>query len=238
MSLRPEFQKRLESQPDQELLDILAYHQREYVPEVIEAIRAELTRRGVDPGQAPLSPPPLPLPLDDIMPKLPKIWVGFLIAFVFLGVEILHWASGTAELRLLALAVAIGGWIYWLFCVSRFHDVANALAYPDSTSPSGTTYPVSATTAVARHFIPFYNFYWIFKWPMEMERYFKANTSVRMVHGAFLGLGLLSAVLLRMIDGFLGYCAVFGVGAYIAAKLRQVIRERREQKEKLAEVFA
>jgi hypothetical protein len=229
MSLRPGFLAQLEEKSDEELLGMLA-EAHGYLPEAVDAVHAELARRGVDASQAPRSAPP-PLFSADNLPELPKIWIGFLISFAFLAVEILQVVLGQrAELGILILVVAIGGWIYWLFCVSRFHDVANALA--------GFSYPISAHSAVVRHFIPFYNFFWMVKWPMEMEKYFSANTSVRMINGTLLGLGLLAAVFLRFIDGFLGYCALFGVGAYIASKLRRIIRERREQKDRLAEVFA
>jgi len=230
MSLRPGFLAQLEKKSDEELLGMLA-EAHGYLPEAVDAVHAELARRGVDASRIPRSVPP-PLFSVGYVPELPKIWIGFLISFAFLAVEILQVVLGqrAEQLGILIFVVAIGGWIYWLFCVSRFHDVANALA--------GPPYPISAHSAVVRHFIPFYNFYWMVKWPMEMEKYFTANTSVRMINGAVLGLGLLAAVFLRLVDGFLGYSALFGVGAYIAAKLRQIIRERREQKDRLAEVFA
>jgi hypothetical protein len=227
MSLRPDFLAKLEKQSDEELLGMLA-EAHGYVPEAIEAVRVELSRRGVDPNQVPHTPPPLSA---ERPPKLPKIWIGFLLAFAFLVAEIVEAAQGNdTELGMLTVLSALGAWIYWLFCVSRFHDVANALA--------GTLYPISAHTAVIRHFFPFYNLYWIFKWPIEMEKYLRANTSVRMMSGVWLGIGFFSSLLLRAIDGFLGYCVLFGFSAYLAAKLRRAVQERVVQKERIAEVFS
>lgn len=225
MSSEP-FQRRMEKQSDDELLDILEQPEG-YRPEAIEAARAELARRNVDPASR-LAPPELPLPAAEDLPRLPKMWIGFALAGSLLLVEILSSALPRlrADLGLLSTLASISSWIYWLFCVSRFHSILNALARPNPRSPSLTDYPISAGSAVARHFVPVYNLYWICHWPAEMERYLKAHTSVRMASGSLVGLSLLAAlVILRAFDGFLGCSAVFGIGAYIAAKVRQAAQE-------------
>lgn len=229
------FQRRMEKQSDEELLDILEQPES-YQPEAIEAARSELARRNIDPASR-LAPPVLPLPAAEDLPQLPKIWIGFALVGGILLAEILSAAfpGWRVELRALALVGSLSAWIYWLFCVSRFHSILNALAGPNPRSPSGTNYPISAHRAVSRHFLPVYNLYWICHWPGEMERYLKAHTSVRMASGSLLGLGLLVAsTILGFFDGFLSYSAIFGIGAYIAAKLRQVVREHVE----VAEAFA
>jgi hypothetical protein len=234
MSLDSDFQQRLEKKSDQELLAVLA-HPQDYLPEALAAIQLELARRNVDAAQSPREPAP---PLSpEALPKLPRPWVGFVFAGAFLVAEFLD--GGRAKgLGFFALVVTVASWLDWLFCVSRFHAVVNALALPDPESPSGTTYPVSASTAVGRHFIPFYNFYWGCVWPVEMERYLKAHFSIQMLSGAALGVGLLLSLLLRvLVDGFLSFTLLFGLGAYIAAKLRQAVREHLDR-DKVPEIFA
>lgn len=233
MSSEP-FRQNMEKQSNDELLDILEQPES-YRAEAIEAARTELARRNVDPASRPA--PVLPLPMAEDLPRLPKIWIGFALAGGILLAEILSAAfpGHKAELGLLATLVSISSWIYWLFCVSRFHSILNALARPNPRSASLTDYPISAGSAVARHFVPVYNLYWICHWPGEMERYLKTHTSVRMVSGSLVGLGLLVAlVLLGLLDGFLSYSAVFGIGAYLAAKVRQVVQEHVQ----VAEAFA
>jgi hypothetical protein len=170
--------------------------------------------------------------------KLPPMWIGFAFAFGFLVAEGYEASIGRAErLGPLTLLIGFAGAIYWLFCVHRFHRAVNHVAFPDRLSESGTTYPYSPGTAVARHFIPFYNFYWVFKWPSTMVRFIRENTSVRMASGGFLGLLLFSALLLRALDGFFGLSMLFGVGVYFNAKLRRVLAERQDQRN-VAQVFA
>ena len=80
--------------------------------------------------------------------------------------------------------IALGGWIYWLICVHRLHKILDEL--------TTGRYPISPAEAAGKHFIPFYNFYWFFKWPMEMSRYLNGRDRVRMISGSLIGLSLRS----------------------------------------------
>ena len=91
---------------------------------------------------------------------------------------------------------------------------------------------------MCRHFIPLYNLYWACVWPSEMARYLKDHFSVQMVSGTALSIGLVVSLLLRvLVDGFLGFTLLFGIGAYITGKLHQALREYFDR-EKIPEVFA
>jgi hypothetical protein len=234
MSLDSDFQTTLKKKSDQELLAVLA-HPQDYLPEALAATQAELARRNVDASEPPLEPiPPLP---PEVLPKLPRPWVGFAFAGAFLVAELLNGGRVKGP-AFFPLVMTVACWLYWLFCVSRFHAVINALDLPDQNSPSGTTYPVSASTAVGRHFIPVYNLYWGCVWPIEMARYLKAHFPIQMLSGAALSVGLLLSLLLRLlVDGFLGFTLLFGIGAYIAGKLRQAV-EGYLDRSKIPEVFA
>lgn len=110
-----------------------------------------------------------------ISTALPKVWVGYIIAAVFLIVEVgeVIIDPTTAErATILPIAIYLGGWIYWLFCVHRMHKVI--------AEATDFYHPVTPGQAVGYHFIPFYNFYWIFKWPNEIADF--VNTS-RVVTG-------------------------------------------------------
>jgi hypothetical protein len=170
------------------------------------------------------------------LPPLRPIWIGFVLAFGFLVLEIAEVASGdtSGKVGVLGTLISIACWIYWLSCVQRFHTILNQLA-PYAVGQS--TYPITPGRAVGYHFIPFYNFYWIFKWPLEISRFVQESSSVPMISGAVPGLFLfLGLVLARLFDGFVGFSLIFGVGLYISRKLRRVMAEH-ERTRGVAEVF-
>ncbi|MGB6339786.1 MAG: hypothetical protein WBF32_08425, partial [Candidatus Aminicenantaceae bacterium] len=149
---------------------------------------------------------------------LPKVWIGFIIAGVFLLVELIALASGydMDDLLLYLLAIGLVGTVYWLFCVHRFHKILREM---------NRSYQISPGAAVGYHFIPFYNFYWIFKWPIEFSKYINAQGSVKMVQGGLLGALLLIALLInRFFDGAVGMTFIFGIGTYMANILRRQIQ--------------
>ena len=169
------------------------------------------------------------------VPPLRKIWIGFALAFAFLVAEVVDFAAGdspAAKLGLLAAAVA--GWFYWLACVQRFHTILNWIS---PRVAGASTYPITPSQAVGYHFIPFYNFFWLFKWPMVLSKYLRENTSVRMVPGALLGLLGFLGLLLRFVDGFLGLSVMFCVALYISRKLREAVAEHESLRDASA-VFA
>jgi hypothetical protein len=153
------------------------------------------------------------------LPPFPRLWIGFALAALFLIAEI-------AEVRLIdlrfpgdhtvgpvPLAISLAGALYWLFCVHRLHKILAALA------PDG--YPISPAKAVGFHFIPLFNLYWLVHWPYILANFLREQ-GVPVVNGQFLGLFLLIAVILgRLIDGALGLAGLFGVTAYISAKIHR-----------------
>ncbi|MEO6192690.1 MAG: hypothetical protein ABIS20_06745 [Thermoanaerobaculia bacterium] len=167
---------------------------------------------------------------------LHKIWIGFAFAFAFLAAEIVDAAVGgqSPGTKLVLLGAAIAGWYYWLTCVQRFHTILNQIS---PRVARASTYPITPRQAVSYHFIPFYNLFWLFKWQMVLSKYLRENTSVRMVPGSLLGLLSLLALLLRVVDGFLGLSVMFFVGLYISRKLREAIAEH-ERVRNASEVFA
>lgn len=175
------------------------------------------------------------------LPRLRPIWVGFVLAFAFLVAEVLKAAASSAStggsassLGLLTTLDALACWIYWLSCVHRFHRVLNQLS-PYVAGQS--TYPITPGQAVGYNFIPFYNLYWIFKWPSTLATFLRESLSVNVASGGFLGLVLFLGLLLaRVIDGFLGFTCIFFIGLYISRKLRRAMEEH-ERLRTAAETF-
>jgi len=145
----------------------------------------------------------------------PWVWFGFLFALAFLVAEFL--AVGLEldhqSFQFLFILIVLSGWIYWLFCVHRFHKILAEM--------TSNRYPISPGEAVGKHFIPFYNFYWLFAWPSALAKHINSRGHVRMLPGGVIGFLLLLSILLRYLDGAFGLAVTFAVGLYISAKLRR-----------------
>jgi hypothetical protein len=101
---------------------------------------------------------------------------------------------------------------YWLHCVYKFHTVIDGIP--------GYNHPISPSRAGAMHLIPFYNFWWIFKWPKEIAAFVNWRTQSQMMNGSVAGLlALLGLVVTRVIDGFVGLLILFGTTVYISRRI-------------------
>ncbi len=158
--------------------------------------------------------------IEEIRPRssLPWVWVGFFFVAAYIVEETL-WVVlelDEAFVNLVLILIAIAGWIYWLFCVSRFHTILAQI--------SRNTYPIAPAEAAWKHLIPFYNLVWIFRWPATMSDYLNRRDRVKMVSGNLLGVYLLSSLLFgRFVDSGVGLAGTFIIGMYISSKLRQHI---------------
>jgi hypothetical protein len=155
---------------------------------------------------------------------LPRIWIGFVLAFAFLMAEFADVSQGKPSgLHGLTILMGLIGWLFWLSCVQRFHTILNQISLHVGGEP---TYPIKPGQAVGYHFIPLYNILWVFKWPRELALYLETQTSVKILSGGVLGLLLfVSLMVSRLFDGFLGLSMVFVLGAYISGRLRQAVAE-------------
>lgn len=145
----------------------------------------------------------------------PLVWIGFLFVAAFFVIEVLFVAMDLEEagINVALTLIAIGGWIYWLVCVHRLHKILAEL--------SRDRYPISPGEAAAKHIVPFYNLYWIFKWPAELSDYLNSRGRISIVSGYLIGAMLLFALLLRFFDGAIGMGVLFGVTMYVSAKLKK-----------------
>lgn len=148
--------------------------------------------------------------------SLPWVWFGFFFVAAFLIEETLTFVLEMDEAftTIVLIVIAVAGWIYWLFCVYRFHKVLKEV--------SANRYPISGAEAVGKHFIPFYNLVWVFRWPNALSDYVNQRGRVKMASGNLLGVVLLLSMLTgRFLDAGLGLSATFAIGMYISAKLRR-----------------
>lgn len=155
---------------------------------------------------------------DEIVPKssFPWVWFGYFFVAAFAIEETLMVALELDErmATLWLILIALAGWAYWLFCVSRFHKILEEI--------SRKHYPITSGEAVWKHFVPFYNLVWIFRWPSTMSNYVNRLQRVKMVSGNVLGAFLLIFLLIgRFLDGGIGLAGILGVGMYMSAKLRK-----------------
>lgn len=151
--------------------------------------------------------------------SFPWVWVGFIIAGIYLFIEVVAVIvlpeddPGLVAIGLLG----IPGIIFWLVCVHRIHKILGELTQG--------LYPVSPGEAAAKHIIPFYNLYWVFKWPREFSDYLNRRGRVQIISGSLIGVMLLLSLLTyRIIDGAIGMAGLFGVTMFISSKLKAHVK--------------
>jgi len=88
----------------------------------------------------------------------------------------------------------------------------------------GYNHSITPWRAVGMHWIPIYNFYWVFKWPSEIATFVNWRTQLPTMKGAIAGLLVLLAVLVgRFVDGAIGLALLFSSGSYISKFVRRAL---------------
>jgi len=157
------------------------------------------------------------------LPAFPQLWVGYVLGFATIIAEFvaasLHPELAKAEFPIpplyLFLVMFVGG-VYWLVCVYRYHVVMQHVP--------GWKHPISPARAVGFHFIPIYNFYWVFKWPQEIARFVNWRFGRPLMKPQMVGLMVFSAFLLRFLfDPGLGLILLFLAASYVSGFLRRAL---------------
>jgi hypothetical protein len=160
--------------------------------------------------------------------SFPWVWVGFLFAFAFFVTEVafvimtFDWeqeVSTTTDSQLMLVLGLVGlpGMIYWMFCIHRLHKILAELTHG--------RYPNTPLETALKHIIPFYNLYWIFKWPGEFSDYLNRRGRVTIISGTALGvLLLLGLIVFRVIDGSIGMAWLTGVTMYMSSRLKAHVK--------------
>jgi Domain of unknown function (DUF4328) len=162
-------------------------------------------------------PPAVPSPL----PPLPMIWIGYLLGVAtiiaeFVAVSLnpeLAKAGGIPPLYL--FLVSFVGGVYWFVCIYRYHVILAMVP--------GWKHPISPARAVGFHFIPFYNLYWVFKWPIEIARFVNFRLRTTMMRPTPVGVAVLGALILRVFDPGFGLILLFFPLSYISECMRRAL---------------
>ncbi len=155
------------------------------------------------------------------LPHLPQIWIGYLLGIATLAAEFvavsLHpeLAKGEDAIPPLYLFLAIFvGWVYWLVCVYRYHVVMAHVP--------GWKHKITPARAAGFHLIPFYNLYWVFKWPQEIARFVNWRLQQPLMKPQTVGLAVFAALIVRfVIDPGFGLILLFVAASYVSECLRR-----------------
>jgi hypothetical protein len=152
-------------------------------------------------------------------PELPTIWIGYVLGAATIAAELIAVAlhpelakDGGIPPLYLFLVSFVGG-VYWFVCIYRIHVAMKA-------APAWK-HPISPARAVGFHFIPFYNLYWIFRWPKEIANFVNQRLQRPIMKPVAVGLAILAALILRIFDPGFGLILLFFPLSYISECLRR-----------------
>jgi hypothetical protein len=161
-----------------------------------------------------------------LIARLPKIWIGYLLAFATLIGEMIavtrnpelakgaQFAVPPLEIFLPAFLAAV----YWLVCVHRYHAV---LAHVP-----GWQHPITPARAVWFHLIPFFNVYWVFRWPRALAVFVNHRMNAHVMSLWTTGASLFVALVCRVFDPALGTAMLFFMCSYISRHLKRALETR------------
>jgi hypothetical protein len=153
------------------------------------------------------------------LPRLPVLWIGYLLGVVTVIAELaalrlhpeLAEKGGIPPLYLFLASFV--GIVYWLVCVHQVHVVLKNVP--------GWSHPISPARAVGFHLIPFYNLYWVFKWPREIATFVNARLGQPVMKPVPVGIAILGALILRIPDPGFGLILLFFPMSYVSECMRR-----------------
>jgi hypothetical protein len=162
----------------------------------------------------------------ELIARLPKIWIGYLLAFATLIGEMIAVARNPELVKSVQFAVppleiflpAFLAAVYWLVCIYRYHFV---LAHVP-----GWEHPITPARAVWFHLIPFFNVYWVFRWPNAIAVFVNQRMNSRVMSLWAAGASLFAALVCRIFDPALGTAMLFFTCAYISRHLKRALETR------------
>lgn len=155
--------------------------------------------------------------------NFPKIWPGYIMALVFLILDVVIVMSPQRDkqtLALLAIPLGIIGLVYWCIAVYKIHKSVWIMA--------DDCYPISPAKAVGFGFLPIYNIYWVFKWPSEVINFINTRDKSKRLKRWLPGLILLFSVVAGRIDGTLWFIMNFSVLTYLIKNLERSLTAQPE----------
>ena len=133
--------------------------------------------------------------------RLRPLWIGLLMLVV--GFFLFAAAARTADAQMakgLAAVFFFPGFVYYFMVVHRTVRVLRA--------QPGWSMRYTPASAVWQHFIPFYGFYFLYRWPRDVDNFIHWRLGTQSRVGLWTFLGVLAGFLLRYFDGFVGWTIV------------------------------
>jgi len=161
---------------------------------------------------------------SELIEQLPKVWIGYLFALATFAGEAIAVSRHPELMKARGLVVppleiylpAFVGLVYWLVCVHRYHVVLSKVP--------GWKHPITPNKGVWFHFIPLFNFYWVFRWPEAIASFVNQRVGRPEMKGWVVGVGFLASALCRLlVDAALGLGILFFTCSYISAHLRRAL---------------
>ena len=149
----------------------------------------------------------------------PRIWLGYILAiviFTYAVYEVIYLPNSTENITPTYLMLSLAGMFYWLFCVRRIHIILEI-------TTSGK-YSITPSKAAVFHFFPFYNLYWLFKWPNNLASFLNIqNNSKVQPKGLVGGILLIGFIVWKLIDATIGLIILFLAIGYTIIIMKKVI---------------
>ncbi|MCK9573497.1 MAG: hypothetical protein M0R20_03735 [Candidatus Omnitrophica bacterium] len=148
--------------------------------------------------------------------EFPKVWVGYILGILFLVIEIgeavFYPQAGQEKYSWWSVLLSLGGIVYWYICLYEVHKTIFKI--------TNSNYPITPARAVGYSFIPFYNLYWIFKWPTEIINMVNVRIGKAKFKTWVPGLLLFFFMFLGRIDGAIWLVGIFSVLGYLIRRIK------------------
>jgi hypothetical protein len=159
----------------------------------------------------------------ELVARLPKIWIGYLLAVATLIGEMIAVAHHPEVVKSVQFAVpplelflpAFLAAVYWLVCIHRYHVV---LAHVP-----GWKHPITPARAVWFHLIPIFNVYWVFRWPYVLATFVNGRMGAYAMSLWAPGTSFLLSLVCRIFDPALGTAMLFFTCAYVSRHLKRAL---------------
>ena len=160
---------------------------------------------------------------SDLVARLPKIWIGYLLALATLIGEMiavdqhpeLTKSTGFIIPPLTIFLPAFVAMVYWFTCIYRYHVVL--------ANVPGWNHPVTPARAVWFHFIPVFQLYWLFRWPYAISVFVNGRMNSPVMSLWAGGASFLIALLCRIVEPALGTTMLFFTCGYISRQLKRAL---------------
>jgi hypothetical protein len=164
------------------------------------------------------------------LPPLPRVWVGYLLGLATIIAEMvaisLHpeLAKGSDITKgefvippLYLFLASFVGFVYWFVCIYQIHVVLARVP--------GWHHPISPGRAVGFNLIPFFNLYWVFKWPREIAVFVNLRLGRKAMKSVAIGIAFLLALVMRLLDPGFGLILLFMPLSYVTRCVAYALAE-------------